>query len=78
MKDLLEAQRLLQAEADTLIFDLQLEDLLGTVGFPVRVGSSAMALMLRRDVDITVICRSSMPARLRCSPMWPVGSCGAP
>jgi hypothetical protein len=53
----LEAQKRLQAEANAVVHRLQLEELLGTLGVPVRVGSSAMALMVRRDIDITVICQ---------------------
>ena len=56
MTDLLETQNLLQAEADDLVRELDLESLLGALGRPVRVGSSAMGLMVRRDIDITVIC----------------------
>lgn len=56
MSDLFERQRQLQIEADDVVELLQLEDLLGAFGRPVRVGSSAMGLMVRRDIDITVIC----------------------
>lgn len=56
MTDLIQAQNRLQAEADAVVRDLRLEELLGPLGRPVRVGSSAMGLMVRRDIDITVIC----------------------
>lgn len=56
MSDLLEAQRRLQAEADEVVQALQLDALLGDLGQPIRVGSSAMGLMVRRDIDITVVC----------------------
>lgn len=56
MNDLLSDQRLLQKEADKIVDLLRLEALLSNVGKPIRVGSSAMGLMVRRDVDITVIC----------------------
>lgn len=56
MRELIEAQLRLQARADDVVSQLQLEPLLGALGRPVRVGSSAMALMVRRDIDITVIC----------------------
>ncbi|RUM22241.1 hypothetical protein EFQ99_25500 [Rhizobium vallis] len=51
-----EAQRRLQAEADEVVQALRLDELLAGLGQPVRVGSSAMGLMVRRDIDITVIC----------------------
>ena len=49
-------QDALQAEADAVCEALRLGELLGAVGDPVRVGSSALGLMVRRDVDITVVC----------------------
>ncbi|MFS8148507.1 hypothetical protein [Rhizobium sp. BR 249] len=52
----MEAQRRLQAEADEVVQALQLDALLGDLGQPIRVGSSAMGLMVRRDIDITVVC----------------------
>lgn len=55
-KDALAAQAQLQAEADALVHLLDLEACLSTLGRPVRVGSSAMGLMVRRDMDLTVIC----------------------
>src|SRR5436190_24163761 len=57
MGNLLDDQRLLQEEADGVVELLQLEALLSDIGKPMRVGSSAMGLMVRRDIDITVICR---------------------
>jgi hypothetical protein len=56
MSALWEAQKQLQAEADHVVDDLELEDVLAAAGRLVRVGSSAMGLMVRRDIDITVIC----------------------
>ena len=56
MTGLFEAQKRLQAEADEIVRDLQLEHLLGSIGQPIRVGSSAMGLMVRRDIDITIVC----------------------
>ncbi|MGI5341923.1 hypothetical protein ACQEVS_33220 [Streptomyces sp. CA-181903] len=53
---ILAKQRVLQAEADEVIGDLELGPLLAERGEPVRVGSSALGLMVRRDVDITVVC----------------------
>jgi len=57
MGNLLDDQKLLQDEADRVVQLLQLEALLSNIGMPIRVGSSAMGLMVRRDIDITVICR---------------------
>lgn len=56
MQEILEAQRQLQAEADQVVTMLNLNELLREVGTPTRVGSSAMGLMVRRDIDITVAC----------------------
>ena len=56
MTDPIEAQALLQAEADDMVRALDLQSLLSPLGRPIRVGSSAMGLMVRRDIDITVVC----------------------
>ena len=56
MGDLLDDQRILQKEADKVVEVLQLQALLSGIGNPIRVGSSAMGLMVRRDIDITVVC----------------------
>lgn len=56
MGDPLDDQRLLQMEADKVVEVLQLQALLSSIGNPIRVGSSAMGLMVRRDIDITVVC----------------------
>ncbi|MFA1678176.1 hypothetical protein ACDY97_37260 [Rhizobium mongolense] len=56
MSDLLVAQRRLQIEADEIVRALRLDELLSQVGHSTRVGSSAMGLMVRRDIDITVAC----------------------
>lgn len=56
MREILDAQSNLQAEADEVVRLLDLDRLLAKVGRPVRVGSSAMGLMVRRDIDITVTC----------------------
>ena len=55
MGNLLDDQRLLE-EADKVVELLQLDALLSNIGRPIRVGSSAMGLMVRRDIDITVVC----------------------
>ncbi|WP_316359987.1 hypothetical protein [Devosia sp.] len=53
---LIQAQEQLQADADAVVLNLGLDRLLGSLGQPFRVGSSAMGLMVRRDIDITVVC----------------------
>ncbi|KAA5826024.1 hypothetical protein ABT337_26055 [Saccharopolyspora hirsuta] len=60
--DPLARQRELQTEADLVHTDLRLGELLGALGEPVRVGSAALGLMVRRDLDITVICPRLDPA----------------
>ncbi|SHG82625.1 hypothetical protein [Streptoalloteichus hindustanus] len=54
---LLSAQDDLQAEAEEVSAALGLAALLGEIGDPVRVGSAALGLMVRRDLDVTVVCR---------------------
>lgn len=56
MDQLLADQAHLQAQANALVARLDLVAQLSAIGRPVRVGSSAMGLMVRRDIDITVIC----------------------
>jgi hypothetical protein len=46
----------LQAQADVAVADLGLDTDLAALGEAVRVGSSALGLMVRRDVDLTVVC----------------------
>jgi hypothetical protein len=58
MGNLLDDQRLLEEEADQVVELLQLEELLSNIGRPIRVGSSAMGLMVRRDIDFTVVCEN--------------------
>jgi hypothetical protein len=53
--DLLERQTALQARADEVCRDLDVMALAGTVGTPTRTGSSALGLMVRRDIDITTV-----------------------
>jgi hypothetical protein len=55
---LLEGQARLMVEADAVVHMLGLDHLLSSIGTPHRVGSSAMGLMVRRDIDITVVCPS--------------------
>ncbi|MFD8708450.1 hypothetical protein ACFV1W_38715 [Kitasatospora sp. NPDC059648] len=54
--ELLRHQAALQAEAEAVHADLGLDTGLGALGTPVRVGSSALGLMVRRDLDVTVVC----------------------
>jgi hypothetical protein len=49
-------QKPLQKEADEVVELLGLEPMLASIGRPVRVGSSAMGLMVKRDIDITEVC----------------------
>jgi hypothetical protein len=53
--DLLRRQHELQAEAEDVLTSLDLLAHLEGLGTPVRVGSAALGLMVRRDIDITVI-----------------------
>ncbi|MCD9140959.1 hypothetical protein [Streptomyces albireticuli] len=55
-EDFLTRQGSLQAEADEVAADLGLAALLADRGEAVRVGSAALGLMVRRDLDITVVC----------------------
>jgi hypothetical protein len=49
-------QAQLRAEADAVAVQLELDPLLKPLGEPTIVGSAALGLMTRRDLDITVIC----------------------
>jgi hypothetical protein len=53
---LLLQQKALQNEASEVADELRLYELLSQAGEPVRVGSSALGLMVWRDLDMTVIC----------------------
>lgn len=55
-RSLLEEQDALQVEAASVERDLDLESLFEPIGRPVRVGSAALGLMVRCDLDVTVIC----------------------
>lgn len=54
--ELLEQQAALQREADAVVAELGLDTALSSFGDPVRTGSSALGLMVRPDIDITVCC----------------------
>jgi hypothetical protein len=60
-EELFARQAALQAEAAGVIADLDLFALLRTVGDPTHTGSSALGLMLARDVDVTTVCPSLEP-----------------
>ncbi|KOR89117.1 hypothetical protein [Paenibacillus solani] len=53
---LLLQQKALQDEASEVADELRLYELLSQAGEPVRVGSSALGLMVWRDLDMTVKC----------------------
>jgi hypothetical protein len=55
-RQLLRQQDELQAEAEAVGFDLQLDELLRPIGEPVRVGSAVLGVMVRRDLDLAVVC----------------------
>ncbi|MFI5772656.1 hypothetical protein ACIA74_29910 [Streptomyces sp. NPDC051658] len=63
-EELLRQQDTLRSAADGVSADLRLEELLPEVGRPVRVGSYALGLMVRRDLDVTVICPQLDPPTL--------------
>lgn len=54
-------QAALQAEAADVMADLDLLALLRTVGNPTHTGSSALGLMVRRDIDVTTVCPTLDP-----------------
>jgi hypothetical protein len=54
--DLLQRQEALQADAHTVLADLDLMALLARAGQPVLVGSAALGLMTWRDIDVEVYC----------------------
>jgi hypothetical protein len=62
--DLLERQARLQVEADAVVDDLGLTAILDSIGRPVRTGSSALGLMVVRDIDITTLCPELDPLAL--------------
>jgi hypothetical protein len=54
---LLWSQGRLREEAEAVAADLNLSEQLGHLGHPVWVGSVALGLMVRPDLDITVVCQ---------------------
>ncbi|MGF7016048.1 hypothetical protein [Ornithinibacillus bavariensis] len=55
-EELLARQLQLQTEADAIVEEMRLDQLLAEAGTPVKVGSAALGLMAWRDLDITVVC----------------------
>jgi hypothetical protein len=53
---LLARQTALQMEAQALLDDLKLLEVLGQLGQPIVVGSVALGLMAWRDLDVSVLC----------------------
>lgn len=49
-------QDAVRAEAEGVYRDLRLDEVLGEVGAPTVVGSAALGLMVRRDLDVDVVC----------------------
>jgi hypothetical protein len=56
--ELLAAQATLQAEAAAVLADLRLFEHIMLIGTPVQTGSSALGLMVARDIDVTTLCPS--------------------
>ena len=48
-------------QAASVLADLDLFALLRTVGHPTQTGSSALGLMVARDIDVTTVCPSLEP-----------------
>jgi hypothetical protein len=51
-------QEALRTESDHVVNALGLNQSLAALGDPIRVGSSALGLMVRNDIDITVVCEA--------------------
>jgi hypothetical protein len=67
-EELLVAQGDLQAEASSVLADLDLFERIRPVGTPTQTGSSALGLMVARDIDVTTVCPS-----LEIAPIFDVG-----
>ncbi|MFB7916013.1 hypothetical protein [Streptomyces sp. NPDC056061] len=63
-EELVQQQDALRSAADAVGADLRLDELLSGVDRPVRVGSYALGLMVRRDLDVTVVCPRLGPRTL--------------
>jgi hypothetical protein len=68
---LLRRQDVLQAEARTLLTELDLMRRLARIGTPTQVGSSALGLMVWRDVDVLVV-RPGLDAARAIAALQPV------
>ena len=66
--ELFERQDALQAQARAILADLDAFALLRDVGEATQVGSSALGLMVARDIDITTLCPTLDPG-----PVFDVG-----
>ncbi|MGI8880173.1 MAG: hypothetical protein ACR2KJ_06610, partial [Jatrophihabitans sp.] len=58
--ELLRREQALRQEADAVVADLRLVQQLSELGDPVRTGSSALGLMVWRDIDLTVVCANTL------------------
>ncbi|MCX4679131.1 hypothetical protein OG413_28150 [Streptomyces sp. NBC_01433] len=56
VSEVLGEQDALRAEAEGVYRELRLDKLLADVGTPTVVGSAALGLMVRRDLDLDVVC----------------------
>ncbi|MGQ7753334.1 hypothetical protein ACUN29_33460 [Streptomyces sp. WC2508] len=56
VSEVLGEQDALRAEAEGVYRELRLDKLLADVGTPTIVGSAALGLMVRRDLDLDVVC----------------------
>src|SRR3954470_10483795 len=55
-EELLARQHARQAEANAVLADLDVFGLLSSAGRPVQTGSSALGLMVARDIAVTTLC----------------------
>jgi hypothetical protein len=62
--ELFARQDALQEQAAVVLADLDLFALLRTVGHPTHTGSSALGLMVARDIDVTTVCPSLDPTSI--------------
>ena len=60
--EVLASQDALLAEADGVVADLELMPILEGLGRPTRTGSSALGVMVARDIDITTVSPGLDPA----------------
>ncbi|WHT16721.1 hypothetical protein N8J89_26745 [Crossiella sp. CA-258035] len=72
MTDLLARQAEVRAEAEAVLAELELAQRLAVAGEPTLVGSAALGLMVRRDLDLTVACPALDAATHAAVQSWPV------